>query len=65
MILSRKNKKPDFETIGQMYVEVTETTANVVNIKQTVRDQWGDEYTIVTTEGLEIEDSSATQGWLI
>ena len=36
LILSRKNKKPDFETIGQTYVEVTETTAKVVNIKQTV-----------------------------
>ena len=62
MILTRKGKKPDFETIGQMYVDLTDSTANITHVRGKVQEQWGSEYTIVSTEGLEIEDSSATQG---
>lgn len=62
MILTRKGKKPDFETIGQMYVDLTDSTANITHVRGKVQEQWGAEYTIVSTEGLEIEDSSATQG---
>lgn len=62
MVMTRKGKKPEFETTGQMYVDLTDSTANISHIRGKIQEQWGAEYTIVTTEGLEIEDSSATQG---
>ena len=65
MIQTRKGKKPEFETTGQMYVDLTDATANITHIRGKIQEQWGAEYTIVSNEGLEIEDSSATQGqWL-
>ena len=31
-------------------------------IRNAVQKRWGEEYTLVTADGLEIEDSSGTQG---
>ena len=42
--------KPDFQPISQMY------------ILGVIRKRWGAEYTLVTTDGIELEDSPATQG---
>lgn len=57
-----KRKKPDFHRTGQLFVGVTETTANVGYVCEAVRNQWGDEYTVVTRDGFEIVDTAATQG---
>ena len=54
--------KPDFQCTGQMYIELTEPTANVGQVCEAVRRQWGSEYTVVSVEGLEIDDTLATQG---
>ena len=54
--------KPEFQCTGQMYIELTDTTANVGQVCEAVRRQWGSEYTIVSVEGLEIDDTLATQG---
>jgi len=62
MIVSKKGKKAEFEPTGTMYVAVTESTATVVKIREAVREQWETDYTVVSTEGFEIEDSPATQG---
>ena len=53
---------PEFESLSQMYVELTETTANIAHVTDMVRKQWGTEYYIVSAEGIEIADSAATQG---
>ncbi|MDA8009024.1 MAG: hypothetical protein MPK75_04815 [Alphaproteobacteria bacterium] len=54
--------KPTFSTLGQTFVEVTEATANVTFIKHAIQQKWGSEYTLVTADGLELEDCSGTQG---
>ena len=61
---SKRGGKPDFACTGQLYIELTESTANVTQVCEAVRRQWGTEYTVVSTEGLEIDDSLATQGQL-
>ena len=57
-----KRKKPEFDICGELYVEMTEATANVGHVCEAVRSQWGQEYTVVTAEGFEIVDTAATQG---
>lgn len=56
------NSKPTFQPLGQMYVDITDSTANLQYIHACIQNQWGDEFTIVTNNGLELEDSPATQG---
>ena len=46
----------------QTFVDVTESTSNVNYVRNAVQKRWGEEYTLVTADGLEIEDSSGTQG---
>ena len=46
----------------QTFVDVTESTSNVNYVRNAVQKRWGEEYTLVTVDGLEIEDSSGTQG---
>ena len=61
MSVTRKGGKPEFQCTGQMYVELTDSTANIGQVCEYVRGQWGSDYTVVSTEGVEIEDSLATQ----
>ena len=53
--------KPEFQATSQTYVELTEATANIEHILGVICSRWGSEYTLVTNDGLEIEDSTATQ----
>ena len=62
MSAAKKGGKPDFQCTGQMYIELTDATANVGQVCEAVRRQWGTEYTVVSIEGLEIDDTVATQG---
>ena len=62
MSAAKKGGKPDFQCTGQMYIELTDVTANVGQVCEAVRSQWGSEYTVVSVEGLEIDDTMATQG---
>ena len=55
------NGKCEFANHGQTFVDVTESTSNVNYIRNAVQKRWGEEYTLVTADGLEIEDSSGTQ----
>jgi len=52
--------KPEFQPTSQTYIELTEATANVEHILGII-SWWGPEYTPLTNDGLEIEDSTATQ----
>ena len=53
--------KLDFEKLGQTFVEVNESTANVDFITTCIQ-KWGYDYVLVTSDGLRIEDSAGTQG---
>jgi len=57
--------KLEFHKLGQAFIDVSEVTANVYYILGVVQKKWGDDYVIVTGDGLKIEDSSGTQGMLI
>ena len=54
--------KREFEKLGQTFVSVTETTANVIYVSSVIRQKWGEEYVLVTSDGLQLEDSGGTQG---
>ncbi|XP_065908512.1 uncharacterized protein [Dysidea avara] len=58
---TKKGGKPDFTSTGQTYLPLTESTATVANVCDQVKRQWGTEYTVVSSDGLEIEDCVATQ----
>ena len=62
MVIAKRGTKPEFQALNQMYIELHESTANVGFVTDACRKQWGSEYTVVTNDGLEIEDTSATQG---
>ena len=54
--------KVEFEVIGQTHIELTEETANLTYILEIIHKQWGEEYKLVTNDGVEFEDSPAIQG---
>ena len=54
--------KPQFERVGQVFVNITEATANLMHVLTAVREDFGEDYVVVTAEGLEVKDSSGTQG---
>lgn len=60
-----KTNKPSFIPSHQSYVEVQESTATVEYIRDDIRRKWGDSYILVTNDGLELENCSATQGLFI
>ena len=55
------NGRPEFTPLTQMFVDVTESTANTYAVQR----KWGAQYVIVTSDGLPIEDGSGTQGRLL
>ena len=58
---TKRGGKPSFVYTGQTYLELSDTTANVSYVSEAIRKQWGSDHTIVSTEGLEIEDCVAMQ----
>ena len=56
------NGRPEFTPVTQTFVDVTESTANTTYILNAVQRKWGAPYVIVTSDGLQIEDGSGTQG---
>ncbi len=61
-ILRFDGNKPNFERIGQTFVNITEATANLNHVLTAVREEFGEEYVVTTADGLEVKDSSGTQG---
>jgi hypothetical protein len=56
------NGKKQFSPESVGYVTVGEGTATVVYIQSQAKNMWGEQYTVCTSEGLEIQDSEATRG---
>ena len=54
--------KVSFNAINQMNIELQEETANLDFILAAIQKQWGTEYTLVTNDGLELDNSPATRG---
>jgi len=47
---------------GQAFIDVTDSTANAHCITNVVQKRWGTDFQLVTADGLQLEDSSGTQG---
>ncbi len=56
------NGKPEFSQIGQVFIDISETTANAHYLSSVIQKKWGADHVLVTSDGLRIEDSSGTQG---
>lgn len=54
--------RPNFKMEGQTFIELCEKTPNVGYVLTWVQREFGPGYTIVTLDGLEVKDSSGTQG---
>ena len=61
-LTAKKGGKPEFQCTGEMYIELTDAKANIGHACEAVHEQWGSEYTVVSVEGLEIDDTLAMQG---
>ena len=55
------NGKLDFVPHNQTFVDITEATANVNYITAAVQRRWGSDHS-VTSDSLQLDDSSGTQG---
>ena len=54
--------KLEFSPQNQTFVDVMEATANLHYVSSAVQRKWGQEYTLVTSDGLKVDDSSGTKG---
>ena len=57
-----KSGKCSFMAESQMFIDLTEATATVDYILTVIRRQWGQDVTLVSADGLEMESSSGSQG---
>lgn len=58
----RIGKKIEFQPHSQTFIELVDSVANVDHILGVVQRRWGSDYTLVTQDGLQLEESPATQG---
>ena len=56
--------KVEFLQEEQMHIDVSESNANVQFVTNEMQRRWGNNYVIVTTDGLELEDCEGTKGKL-
>ncbi len=56
------NGKMEFERLEQTHISLDDRTANVNTVMNAIHLKWGADYTVVTGDGLEVDDSSGTQG---
>lgn len=56
------NAKPEFERVDQIFIPIVEATATLPHILSEVKQHAGEDYVIVTGDGLEVKESSGTEG---
>lgn len=56
-------RKPEFEPLRQTYIYLVDSTANLEHILGLIQ-RWGSQFTLVTSDGIELEESPSTQGLL-
>ena len=54
--------KPDLHSLDQLFVTLKAASANVDHVVSAVQRKWGQDYILITANGLKVEDSSGTQG---
>ena len=61
-LLTKRGRKPEFTPTGQLYIEITDSTSNIEHVLEKIQNKWGQDYLLVTSDGLKLEDSPATRG---
>ena len=61
-VIKSHGKKPEAQCLRQLYMDITDTTANIDYTLTIVQRRWGEEFTLVTNDGLEFLDSLGTRG---
>ena len=56
------NGKAEFAPQNKTFVDLCEATANVNYVTSVVQQKWGSDHLLVTSDGLQLDDSSGTQG---
>ena len=54
--------RPEFRRLGQTFISHLECTANIHHVTLAVKAEFGNQYVVVTADGLEVQDSSSTWG---
>ena len=57
--------KFEFFEVAQTHLDISESTANVGHVLKEIKSKWGDDYVIVTIDGLQLEDSEGTRGIIL
>jgi hypothetical protein len=61
-IIKNGRRNPEFKPICQTYIDIVESTANLTYILDVIHQRWGPEYTLVTSDGIELEESPSIKG---
>ena len=61
-VLKKSGNKVDFDRLEQIHINVNEKSANINTITSAVQNKWGSNYSVVTADGLDVDDSAGTQG---
>ena len=56
------NGKVEFDKIEQTHISINDHGANVHTVNNAVQSKWGPDFFVVTGDGLEVDDSTGTQG---
>ena len=56
------NGKVEFERLEQTHISIDNRSANVHTVNNAIKMKWGSDFVVVTGDGLEVDDSSGTQG---
>ncbi len=59
-----QNGKVVYTKHSQMLIDLSESTANVNHILNEIHQRWGEDYSIVTVDGLVLEDCEGNRGVL-
>ena len=55
------NNRPNYQKLGQIFIDITEATANIFHVTAAAQWQFGDNHVIVTADGLEVKLSTGMQ----
>ena len=54
--------KVEFKSVDVTYVEITPSNCNIEHVQSHIQSRWGEEYVVVSNDGLPIGDCPATRG---
>ena len=60
--MTRRGRKVKFQDMAQTFIELVDSTANPDFIRSIARQIWTEDFLIVTSDGLKVENCPGTQG---